>query len=65
MSDKDFILDKAMCRCCGKHKALVNARLINGNVVTSGEQIVLGGNESYMPMCHKCWANATKNRKTL
>ena len=26
-----------------------------GAVVTSGEQVCLGGNDRYMAMCHKCW----------
>ena len=45
---------KSVCRC-GK-KATVNARIDNkGNVVFSGEQVVLGGNDRYVPMCRKCW----------
>lgn len=45
---------KTICSCGAK--AIVNARLDeNGNVVTKGEQIALGGNESYVAMCHRCW----------
>lgn len=37
---------------CGR-KAHFNARIINGKVVTTGEQIVLGANESYISLCRK------------
>lgn len=50
---------KTVC-ACGK-KATVNARLNqDGCVITKGEQIFLGGNESYRPMCYSCWKKATK-----
>ena len=45
---------KTVC-ACGR-KATVNARIDeNGRVVTEGGQILLGGNDSYVAMCHKCW----------
>ncbi len=45
---------KTICRC--GRKAVVNARLDGeGRVVTSGAQVMLGGNESYVAMCHSCW----------
>lgn len=44
---------KTICDC-GK-KATVNARIYNGRVVTEGEQVFLGGNDSYVAMCHSCW----------
>ena len=48
---------KTVCTCGGK--AMVNARIDGeGNIVTEGEQILLGGNESYRPMCYKCWKKA-------
>lgn len=37
---------------CGK-KAQFNARINNGKIVKSGEQIVMGGNESYVSLCRK------------
>ena len=49
---------KTICSCGSK--AVVNARISNGKIVTEGEQIVLGGNESYVAMCHKCWKKAIK-----
>ncbi len=48
---------KTIC-ACGK-KAIVNARIDGtGKVVTEGGQILLGGNDSYIAMCHSCWKNA-------
>ncbi|MBR4935149.1 MAG: thymidine kinase [Anaerotignum sp.] len=48
---------KTVCNCGGK--AMVNARIDGeGNVITEGAQIMLGGNESYRPMCYKCWKKA-------
>ena len=48
---------KTICGC-GK-KAIVNARIDeNGKVVTEGGQILLGGNDSYVAMCHNCWQTA-------
>jgi thymidine kinase len=45
---------KTICEC--GVKAIVNARIgSDGKIVTSGEQVYLGGNESYTAMCHKCW----------
>ena len=33
-----------------------------GKVVTEGGQILIGGNDSYVAMCHSCWKNAIKNQ---
>jgi thymidine kinase len=44
---------KTIC-WCGK-KATFNARIVNGKVVKTGEQIVLGGSESYTSLCRKHW----------
>ena len=44
---------KTICDCGAK--ATVNARIFNGRVVTEGEQVMLGGNDSYLAMCHRCW----------
>ena len=45
---------KTVCACGSK--ATVNARIDgNGHVVTKGEQVFLGGNDSYLAMCHSCW----------
>ena len=45
---------KTVC-ACGR-KATVNARIDEtGRLVTQGDQVFLGGNDSYIAMCHKCW----------
>ncbi len=45
---------KTLC-ACGR-KATVNARIdADGHIVTKGSQVLLGGNDSYIAMCHKCW----------
>lgn len=50
---------KTVCTCGSK--AMVNARIDGeGNVITEGAQIMLGGNESYRPMCYKCWKKKQK-----
>lgn len=54
---------KTICTC-GK-KAIVNARIDEmGKIVTEGGQILLGGNDSYVAMCHSCWKRAIKEQKT-
>ena len=53
---------KTICTC--GRKAIVNARIDEiGRVVTEGGQILLGGNDSYVAMCHACWKSAIENQK--
>ena len=55
---------KTICSC-GK-KAIVNARIDkSGNVVTEGGQVLIGGNDSYVAMCHSCWKNAVKAKSMV
>jgi thymidine kinase len=44
---------KTIC-WCGK-KAIMNTRLVEGQPVYEGEQIQVGGNESYISLCRKHW----------
>lgn len=45
---------KTICDCGSK--AIVNARISpDGKVITHGQQVMVGGNESYRAMCHACW----------
>lgn len=45
---------KTICTCGSK--ATVNARIDGaGRVVTRGSQVMLGGNDSYIAMCHRCY----------
>ena len=53
---------KTVC-ACGR-KATVNARLDGqGRVVTTGDQVLLGGNDSYIAMCHKCWKQRIREQR--
>lgn len=42
-----------MCPC-GK-KATMNARYSGNRILYEGEQVVMGGNESYIALCHRCY----------
>ena len=53
---------KTVC-ACGR-KATVNARIdASGRIVTSGGQILLGGNDSYVAMCHRCWKKKIREQE--
>lgn len=53
---------KTICACGAK--ATVNARLTeDGKIVTAGEQVFLGGNDSYVAMCHKCWKRRIREQE--
>lgn len=54
---------KTICSCGAK--ATVNARLDpQGNVLTQGSQVFLGGNDSYVAMCHRCWRKKIQSQQT-
>ena len=53
---------KTVCSCGSK--ATVNARLDESmRVVTEGDQVLLGGNDCYIAMCHKCWQDTIKAQR--
>ncbi len=53
---------KTICTCGAK--ATVNARLnAKGQIVTHGSQVMLGGNDRYIAMCHKCWTKQIEKQK--
>ena len=54
---------KTMCDCGAK--ATVNARISDGYIVTEGAQVVLGGNDSYIAMCHRCYVNGIKEHRKI
>ncbi len=54
---------KTMCDCGAK--ATVNARICDGYIVTEGAQVVLGGNDSYIAMCHRCYTSGIRERRTI
>ena len=49
---------KSVC-ACGK-KATVNARFIDGKLVTDGEEIMLGKEECYKAICYNCYVSLKK-----
>ena len=51
---------------CGR-KAVVNARYFGSRIFRKGPQILVGGNESYMALCRKCWkaGNIPKTKRGL
>ena len=55
---------KTICDC--GNKAVVNARVdCNGHIVTEGAQVVLGGNDSYIAMCHRCYETGIREHKII
>ena len=55
---------KTICDC--GNKATVNARIDeNGHIVTQGAQVQLGGNDSYIAMCHRCWLRGIRENRTI
>ncbi len=53
---------KTMCEC--GRKATVTARIDKtGGIVTEGRQVILGGNDKYIAMCHKCWRDRVDSQK--
>ena len=53
---------KTVC-ACGR-KATVNARIDeHGRVTTVGDQVLLGGNDRYIAMCHKCWKDRIRKQQ--
>ena len=55
---------KTICDCGAK--ATVNARIDSqGHIITQCEQVVLGGNDSYIAMCHKCYIRGIREHKVI
>ena len=55
---------KTVCSC--GRKATVNARIDGeGHVLTEGGQVMLGGNDSYIAMCHQCWKKAIRDHSRI
>lgn len=51
---------KSSCSC--NSKTIFNARIDkDGNVVTDGEQIEVGGEDKYIALCRKCYYQKTNN----
>ena len=55
---------KTICDCGAK--ATVNARIDSqGHIVTEGDQVVLGGNDSYLAMCHRCYIRGIREHRVM
>ena len=55
---------KTICDC--GNKATVNARIDSqGHIVTEGAQVVLGGNDSYIALCHKCYTRGIRENRII
>ncbi len=47
---------KTVCWFCDK-KATMVLRVKDGKPVYAGEQVLIGGNDDYIPVCRKCYGN--------
>ena len=55
---------KTICDC--GTKATVNARIdSDGHIITEGAQVVLGGNDSYIAMCHRCYVRGIRENRVI
>ena len=55
---------KTICDCGSK--ATVNARIDgDGYIVTQGAQVFLGGNDSYIAMCHRCYLRGIREKRKI
>ena len=55
---------KTICDCGAK--ATVNARIdADGYIITEGAQVVLGGNDSYIAMCHRCYVLGIRDKRRI
>ena len=55
---------KTICDCGAK--ATVNARIDGeGHIVTEGAQVMLGGNDAYIAMCHRCWQRGIREYRKI
>ena len=54
---------KSTCNC--GRKTIVNARIdSDGNFVSEGAQVEIGGNDRYVAVCRKCWRNKRIEQST-
>ncbi len=51
-------IDEIKSTCSCGRKTIVNARIdANGDFVTEGQQLEIGGDDRYIAVCRKCWRN--------
>lgn len=54
---------RTICHC-GKKATMVIRQDGEGNVLTAGAQVQIGGNESYVSLCRKHWREAVGDRES-
>lgn len=55
-------VDEIKSTCFCNSKTIFNARMDeNGNIITDGAQVEIGGDERYTSFCRKCYMEKTKN----
>lgn len=53
---------KSTCEC-GDRKTSINARFDeSGEIITDGNQVMIGGDETYTALCRKCWKDKIKQK---
>ena len=53
---------KSTCEC-GDRKTSINARFDeDGNIITEGAQVMIGGNDKYRAICRKCWKEKIREK---
>ncbi|MEE4119277.1 MAG: thymidine kinase [Paracoccaceae bacterium] len=52
---------RTICHC-GKKATMVARRGADGRALTSGAQVQIGGNETYVPLCRRHWREAVGDR---
>lgn len=53
---------KSSCSC-GEKKTSINARFDeNGEIITEGGQVEIGGNDKYRAICRRCWKNKVREK---
>jgi thymidine kinase len=52
---------RTICKC-GRKATMVIRRDANGKAITEGEQVQIGGNETYQSLCRRHWREAVGDR---
>ena len=53
---------KSSCEC-GERKTSINARFDeDGEIITEGSQVEIGGNDKYRAICRRCWKYKIRNK---
>ncbi len=51
-------IDEIKSTCSCGRKTIINARIDGqGNIVTDGAQVEIGGDDKYVALCRRCWRN--------